>query len=315
MVYVALNPETQRTTTTVISAGIHELATSPTLQSKASPTPPRLRTLPNGLKVIHYAPPSGQRPTGLVVIAAGGPGGMGPGSASQVFSPANQSIFSILARRLAEEGLSIMHLTWRNPSRPSMALRSPQRVRECADDYHTAVAALRVASESASSIGLPLVLLAHGPEASAAAMAAAAVHVEQTRKGFHLGPFAGVIAVAPSLRVSDDKYDYRECDTLGCLRSLATVRTPIMLIHGTDDAVSDAEATSLIFAGAKGPKAAVVLQQCDHIMMGRFDQVLVLLLSWVPNMLKRYDVVGDSGGQIVSQESDARLGLGQFIRM
>ena len=317
MVLVAYNAVTQRLTTTVTSSGFHQLSSSSGVFTKSnSPqSPPRLRTCENGLKYIHYVPPSNAQPKGLVVIAAGGQGNMGPGSSGNQFSPANQCVFSVLARRLSEEGLAVCHLTWRNPSRPSLSTRSPQRVRECAYDIHSAVGALRVSHDRREAIGLPLVLLAHGAEAGAGAMAAAAMHVERTRKGFDLGPFAGVISLAPGLRVSDEKHDYGTCDTLGCLRSLASVRAPIMLIHGHEDKTSEVQSTSLIFASARGPKAAVILQNCDHGMASRFDDVLTLLLFWVPGLLARYGVVGDSGGQLVSDEADARLGLGQFVHM
>ena len=55
--------------------------------------------------------------------------------------------------------------------------------------------------------------------------------------------------------------------------------------------------------------------QCDHAMGRRFDDVLMLLLYWIPSLLRRYDVVGDSGGQLVSREADERLGLGKLVRM
>jgi alpha-beta hydrolase superfamily lysophospholipase len=240
---------------------------------------------------------------------------MGPGVYEQhqsVFSPVSSSIFSVLSRRLAEEGLAVCHFAWRSPSHGS-SMRTPRRVRECADDVVAAVNSLRVAHDdsTAGTAPLPVVLVAHSSEACAAVMAAGALSLSGAEKRA-LGPLAGVVALASGMRVNDSRYNYGVCDTTGCLETFAKHGTPLMLMHGLADTIVEAQASRLIFESARGPRAAVLLRDCDHQMDARADEVTARLLEWVPALQRRYLVLGDSCGQLACREADAALGIGRL---
>lgn len=283
--------------------------------------PPMLKTLENGQRCLHYTPAAGVATRGFVVITPGGPGmPMGPGAAPElsprsgpVFSSGTTTIFSVLARRLTEEGYIVCHMSWRVARPNGTALRLPRRVRECADDIVTAAQSLRVAYDSRDA-PLPVALLAHSSEGCAAAMAAAALSLTGA-KGRSLGPLAGVVTLGTGLRVTDARYNYGDCDTLGCLRTYARFGMPIMLMHGLEDPTLEAEATALIYESATGPKAACLLRGCDHSFVSRFDDALSVLLHWVPGLLRRYGVLGDSRGLLHCKEADRELGLGQSVLM
>lgn len=279
-----------------------------------------LKTLEGGVRVLHYIPPSNVTPKGLVVILPGDRSmPMGPGAPAEVkpksaiFSSSATTIFSVLARRLAEEGYCVSHFAWR--AIPANAnLRTPQRVRECADDVLASTTSLRLAHDRSSANGapLPLVLVAHSSEGCAAAMAAACLSLSGA-KGRDLGPLAGIVACSSGLRVDDGRFHYGGCDTMSCLSTFGRFGMPLMLMHGLEDTTVEAEATALIYESARGPKACCLLRGCDHTMATRFDDALSVLLMWVPGLHKRYGVLGDSRGQLRCVEADRELGLNTSV--
>lgn len=109
----------------------------------------------------HYRPSGPVR--GLVVLAPGSRGGMGPGQTPSTigkFDPAIRCIYTLLARQLsAEPGLAVCHFNWRkNPTRkgaPPGTLKSPVTLQEGASDVGLAARYLRATHGAA----LPLVLV------------------------------------------------------------------------------------------------------------------------------------------------------------
>eukprot|EP00966_Prymnesium_polylepis_P166926 3858724-Prymnesium_polylepis.1 len=99
---------------------------------------PRLITLDDrdGPMSLHYYPPGGDEARGLVVLAPGSRGGMGPGQVAcgkgttiGKFDPSIRCVYPLLAQRLASLGFAIAHLNWRLcPTRkgaPPGTLKSP----------------------------------------------------------------------------------------------------------------------------------------------------------------------------------------------
>ena len=127
---------------------------------------------------------------------------------------------------------------------------------------------------------------------------------------------AGLVCLAPGLRTNDKRWHYGGCDTLSCLQAIGTARVPLLLLHGLRDVTIEPESTALVFEASKGPTAAVLVQHADHMMRERFDDVLSLLLNWLPDLVRRYRIVGDSGGQL---DCDATafpsLGLGRMATL
>jgi hypothetical protein len=74
--------------------------------------PELLRLGDDGLPAMHYRPPAGGV-TGLLVLAPGSRGGMGPGQTSAtlgVFASRVRSIYSLLALRLAAQGVAVVQV-------------------------------------------------------------------------------------------------------------------------------------------------------------------------------------------------------------
>ena len=327
-----LHPCSGRSASASSTLVMHERAGSPMRSTSPVPAkrahvpqaPPTLKTLESGVRVLHYVPPSGVAPKGLVVICPGAPGTpMGPGGPAAVgarhkptavFSASATTIFSVLARRLSDEGYCVSHFAWRAASPGGTTKRTPSRLRDCTEDVLTCARSLRLAHDRASASGapLPLVLLAHSSEGCAAAMAAACLSLSGA-KDRDLGPLAGVVACASGLRVDDNRFHFGGCDTLGCLATFARFGMPLMLMHGLEDGIIEAESTALIYESARGPKACCLLRGCDHTMATRFDDALSVLLMWVPGLHKRYGVLGDSRGALRCTEADQELGLGQSV--
>ena len=310
----------------LIAPLVHGSSSSPERAEKYRPpqAAPRLTTLEGGARGLHYKPAGcSTAAKGLVVLAPGGKGGMGPGvpasSKHDFFSPGVPSIYSVLARRMTEEGYAVMHFSWSRPSAwTASSARTPRRVRECADDVAAAAHALRVAHDySATGKGgapLPMVLVGFSGEACAAVLAAATLSLggSATRQ---IGPLAGVVCLAPSLRTNDPQMHYGGVDTVSCVDALSQAQLPLMLMHGLLDMTNDPEASALTYEASRGPKTAVFVNDADHNMLRRYDDVLSLLLGWVPGLLRRYDVVGASGGQFGTGEIDAEIGIGRVITL
>ena len=295
---------------------LHERSSSPERHSHPPQALPRLRTLENGLRCLNYVPAHGHA-RGLVILAPGGTGGMGPGvpaGSTDFFSPGVPSIYSVLARRLAEENYAVCHFTWKVPVafRSGRTRTSPLRVRECADDVATAARSLRVAH----GVNLPLVLVGFSSEACAAVMAAAVLSIKRsTPSAAGVGPLAGVVCIGMGLRTDDAKHNYAGCDTISCLDAFALVKLPVLLMHGAEDVTIEPEASALAYESARGPKAVVFVSAADHELTNRFDDVLTQMLAWIPGLFRRFSVAGDCGGQLVCPEVDEALGLGRVYTL
>ena len=149
--------------------------------------PPETRFLEGGsLRCIHWKPTGVVH--GLVLLAPGAQGGMGPwqnpsgdsrlANPTFLFSSAIPCIYNELAQQLAQAGFAVAHITWRlPPSRagtPRSVLTSARSLLECAADVATAARFLRVAHElDAQTPTLPLVLVGYCFGAAAASAAAA----------------------------------------------------------------------------------------------------------------------------------------------
>ena len=84
--------------------------------------------------------------------------------------------------------------------------------------------------------------------------------------------------------------DYAGCDSRSCTDVLAEQEVPLLVVHGMlDTTVAPAESGTL-FMEATGPKAAAWLEGCDHQLRARFDEVVALLLDFIPAAL------ADDGG-------------------
>ena len=93
------------------------------------------------LSIHHYHRGVATPPQGLVVLAPGSRGGMGPGQTPATigkFYPATRSVYTALARQLAARRVAVCHLTWRsNPTRPGAprgTLKAPQTLLDGATD-------------------------------------------------------------------------------------------------------------------------------------------------------------------------------------
>ena len=256
-----------------------------------------------GLRIHHYRPEGG-RPRGLVLLAPGSRGGMGPGQKQETrgfFSPTIRSTYGALAPVLASEHrFAVCHFTWRKP--PTRAgqgrgtLKDPNTLREGVEDIGVAARFLR----SLYGDELPLVLVGFsfgGPSSMAAAKASL------TDPGHSLGPLAGVVTLGTGLRTAyggslvqlgkslrggasrSEPHDYGGLDSEACVDAYAAVGLPLLMAHGLADTTVDPRASQAIFGRAPGPKGAVWLTGTDHQMESRYDDLLGLLLEWVPALL------------------------------
>ena len=262
------------------------------------------RILDNGLRVHHYAPAGTTR--GLVVMAPGSAGGMGPGQTTNhperyLFSPEIESIYTATAKQLASANFAVCALTWRTP--PTRAGASPARrkmeaaLRDGAHDVATAARFLRVAHEGhCGAATLPMVLVGYcfGVPAAMAAASRALCH----ETGFVVAPLAGVVALSPALRIDGGAHEYGGHDSASSTDRLATAGVPLLIMHGLADHVLDTAHASLLFDGSRGPKAAVWLQGAGHQLIERAEDVVATLVAWVPTLFRRYDVVGLLGPQL-----------------
>ena len=268
----------------------------------------KLRVLHNKLRCLHYEPARGGDANGLIVLAPGGAGGMGPGQfeldPSPAFSAGKASLYSVLARRLAEANFAVCHFAWRRdfPSRiEGSTPRTPGRLRECALDVAAAVQSLRAAHDHHGP--LPVVLVGYSTEACAAVMAAAALSLDNTgytrggEAARDLGPIAGVLCLSGGVRTNDAVHDYGGIDTIGCLETFKANNLPVLMMHGLNDNTIEPEATALAYESARGPAAAYFVRGADHTLTSRFDAVLTQLLRWVPSLFRRFGVLGDAGAQ------------------
>ena len=259
----------------------------------------------HGLRIHHYRPEGG-RPRGLVLLVPGSRGGMGPGQKQETrgfFSPTIRSTYGALAPRLAaEHRFAVCHFTWRKP--PTRAgqgrgtLKDPNTLREGVEDIGVAARFLR----SLYGDDAPLVLVGFsfgGPSSMAAAKASLT-----GPGGRHaLGPLAGVVTLGTGLRTAhggslvklgkslrggasrSEPHDYGGLDSEACVDAYAAAGLPLLMAHGLADTTVDPRASQAIYGRAAGPKGAVWLSGTDHQMESRSDDLLGLLLEWVPALL------------------------------
>ena len=114
---------------------------------------PRLVLIPDrlggdGLRAHFY---KAEKPVvGLIVLAPGSRGGMGPGQTPSTigkFSPDIRCIYTLVAKQLASRGIATLHFTWRlNPTRkgaPAGTLKSPSQLVLGVEDISLAARFLR----------------------------------------------------------------------------------------------------------------------------------------------------------------------------
>ena len=178
----------------------------------------------------HYRPPVGTGVRGLIVLAPGSRGGMGPGQTSSTigkFDPAIRCIYPLLARHLAAElGLAVCQFNWRKcPTRkgaPPGTLKSAETLAQGAADVALAVRFLRATHDGSEllplvlvgfSFGSPAVLaaakLSCGLDMIPSAATSSATHSDVTRElecaSANEQPGTQPAAVACALAVCDDE--------------------------------------------------------------------------------------------------------------
>ena len=258
---------------------------------------PRLVSVPDRsnpddpLRVMYYCADEGVKARGLVVLAPGSRGGMGPGQEHRgpsntigQFNPRIGCIYPTVARELASQGYAVVHLTWRlNPTRkgaPPGTLKSPAQLRLGVADIALAARYLR-AQNGKRGATLPLVLVGFsfgGPSTMAAAALAVLDDggVAATAAGASgLAPLAGVVTIGCGMRVDHGgsaafkaignalvggasrarPHDYGGLDSESCVDTYAAAGLPFAMIHGLADVTVDPKASATIFARARGPKA------------------------------------------------------------
>ena len=314
--------------------------------SETNPVPPEVRVLDHGLRVHHYRP-VGKVCRGIVVLAPGGRGGMGPGELSPsggqaspragssttmsagLFSPSIVSVFTRLGVSLTKEGIAVCHLTWRSPPmRPGASrdlLHKVKTLREAQLEIEAAVRFMRTVHELDSlSPALPLVLVGFC-FGGAAALAAAATSLRSTvpvrgpptmpeNKG--LGPLAGVLGMGLALRIDDGSptRSYADLDTFNCVPVLARAAVPLLLLHGTSDELIGATAASLLFDAIEGPKAAGWLVGAEHDLISRHEAAHQTAHAWILGLLHRSRVCGGMLMQMQPpKESEEGIPFGRAV--
>jgi pimeloyl-ACP methyl ester carboxylesterase len=274
--------------------------------------PPESRAIdgiePNsgGLRIHHYRPGVLRETRGLVVLAPGGTGGMGPGQegpshTKSLFSTHLTCIYTTLAKQLADDGFAVCQLTWRSPPAKSptaiQQLKLPAALREGAYDIAAAAKYLRVAHEAESHRpSLPLVLVGFCFGAAAAA-AAAARSLNGEQAFARMGPLAGVISLSLALRVDGPGRDYAGYDSVACAQVLGNAGVPLLIMHGLVNGTVDPSQADMLLEASPGPKAAVWLIGAGHQLIERASDVNALLSTWMSTLFRRYDVVGRLGFQ------------------
>ena len=295
----------------------------PATKSKAPPPPkanPRLVSIPDksggdSLKAHYYHT---KQPKGLVVLAPGSRGGMGPGqipASVGKFDPSIRAVYPQLAKLLNREGIACIHFTWRlNPTRkgaPPGTLKSPVQLLLGVEDISLAARYLR-AQQGKAGEALPMVILGFsfgGPAVMAAGALACCPDTTSLdgAPGAGLSPLHGVVTMGCGMRVSKQgsqhfkdvgdrlvggasrarPREYGGLDSESCVDAYARSNLPLAMIHGLADVTVDPEASATIFARARGPKAALWLRDGDHHSRNRMDVVVATMAEWVPSLLKR----------------------------
>ena len=312
---------------------------------------PRLVSVPDRanpqdpLRVMYYCAEGKAR--GLVVLAPGSRGGMGPGQEHRgpgntigQFKPRISCIYPNVAKELASQGYAVVHLTWRlNPTRkgaPPGTLKSPAQLLLGVADIALAARYAR-AQQGKRGARLPLVLIGFsfgGPSTMAAA--AIAVTPDDGASAAATGatgltPIAGVVTLGCGMRVDHRgseafkdignrlvggasrarPHDYGGVDSESCVDAYAAAGLPLAMIHGLADVTVDPTASATIFARARGPKAALWLEGADHHARSRADVIERTLIEWIPALLTRPLPDGGARGE-ASAGRGVALGTGDL---
>ena len=267
----------------------------------------------------HYYCAQG-RTVGLLVLAPGSRGGMGPGQITgksgtigQFSSAIRDCIYPKLAQQLASRGIASVHFTWRlNPTRkgaPPGTLKSPAQMMLGVEDISLAARYLR-AQQGEAGRTLPLVLIGFsfgGPAVMAAGALAVSDGGGERAPGEGVAPIAAVVTMGCGMRVGKDgssafketglrlvggsskakPHEYSGLDSESCVDAFAAAGLPLAMIHGLTDVTVDPEASATIFKRARGPKVALWLRGGDHHSRNRTDVVLETLGQWIPALLER----------------------------
>ena len=288
---------------------------------------PRLVSVPDRgtpdepLRVMYYA--SHGKARGLVVLAPGSRGGMGPGqehvgprATIGQFNPRIRCIYPDVARALSNAGYAVVHLTWRlNPTRkgaPPGTLKSPTQLMLGVADIALAARYAR-AQQGKRGAALPLAVVGFsfgGPSSMAAGAVAVAADggaAAAAAGATGLTPLAGVVTIGCGMRVDHRgsaafkaignrlvggasrarPHDYGGVDSESCVDAYAVAGLPLCMIHGLADVTVDPDASAAIFARASGPKAALWLEGADHHGRSRADVITATLVEWLPQLLQR----------------------------
>jgi len=285
------------------------------------------------MRLLHYSPVGEVR--GLVVLAPGSRGGMGPGQLPATigkFDPTIRCIYTLLAHHLmSKHGLAVCHFHWRQcPTRkgaPPGTLKSPETLRDGASDVALAARFLRSVTKTGDNLPLVLLGFSFGSPAVLAAAAlscAAASRRSNEAEPAFIGPLAGVISLSGGLRVAVDgtpevvsigdklkggasrsrPKEYGGVDSEGCVAALASAGVPLLLTHGLSDVTVDPGASKAIYDVATGPKAILWLEGADHHCRARFDELLDALSRWVPALVHQSI---DPSGSVFADATAARL--------
>ena len=329
-----------------------KVAVKAAVKAPLSSGAPRLVTIPDRscpdepLKAHYYAAEG--KATGLCCLAPGSKGGMGPGQEKHtpgLFNPRISSVYPDVARALAARGIAVIHFTWRlNPTRkgaPPGTLKSPHQLMLGVKDIALASRYLR-AQQGKHGQELPLVLVGFsfgGPSV----MAAGALAVLNDGGGAAaaagatgLSPLSGVVTMGCGARVGHTgsewfkdigrrlvggaskalPHEYNGVDSESCVDIYASAGLPLAMIHGLADTTVDVRASQAIFERARGPKAALWLENADHHARNRFDVVAKTMLEWVPALLLRPPIspgclAGALPGALPRAEEEAGLRYGR----
>jgi len=237
---------------------------------------------------------------------------MGPGQIAATvgkFHPTLRSTYTVLARQLVARHVAVCHLTWRtNPTRPGTkkgTLKAPQTLLDGVADIADAACFLRGAHAGGEALPLVLVGFSYGGPTVMAAAAMALLPAADPLHAEALGHMAGVVTLGCGMRVRPQgdlvevgrqlkggasraaaHEGYQGCDSQGCVEAFEGAGLPLCMVHGLQDVTVDPMASAAIFELARGPKAAVWIRGGDHHMRSRLDEVVAILVDWVPALLR-----------------------------
>lgn len=288
----------------VVAVGLttNDVKATPFVNSTHIYQKPKKHIITAGLPCFIFLPPSSQ-PKGLLLLAPGSWGGMGPGQSSEktrgIFSLKIHTIYSEMAAVLSQEfGYLVSLFTWRKPpsrrGAPIGTLRSPQTLLEGAADVQMAGKYLRkyAATVCSNAKDLPMVLVGFsfgGPSVLAASKQTLDESSSLSSASVSLLPLAGVITIGTGFREDQGAVVFNGLDSHCCAAALSVNRIPLCLLCGLADRTVPPEWSQDIFRKSGGPKAAVWLEGASHHMISRLPAATEVLLRWVPALFESYD--------------------------